>query len=84
MIGQAISIAGQGGKSGRWVAEAVVPTWGGLSGVPDAGLRESGDSLTAAQESAEAIGGRQPEEPNGMKQQNKQMRPAFSAEGSVR
>ncbi len=30
MTSKSISIKGQGGKSGRWVAKAVVPTSGGL------------------------------------------------------
>jgi hypothetical protein len=67
MIAKSISIKVQGCKSGRCVAKAVVLTSGGLSGVPDSGLRESRDSLTIIQESAEAIVGGQPEGPNGMK-----------------
>ena len=41
MIAKSISIKVQGCKSGRCVAKAVVLTSGGLSGVPDSGLRES-------------------------------------------
>jgi hypothetical protein len=66
MIAKSISIKVQSCKSGRCVAKAVMLTSGGLSGVPDSGLRESRGFLSAIQESAEAIVGQQPEGPNGM------------------
>ena len=69
MIPKSISINGQGCKFGRCVAKAVVLTSGGLGRVPEAGLRGSRGSLTAAQESAEAIVGQKPEGPNGMERQ---------------
>jgi len=57
MIAKSISIKGQGCKSGRCVAKAVVLTSGGLDRVPEPGLRGLRGPLTASQESAEAIVG---------------------------
>jgi len=57
MIAKSTVIKGRGGKSGGRAAKAVDLTSGDLRCVPDLGLSDSQEPLTAAQESAEGIVG---------------------------
>ncbi len=55
MTAKSISIKDAQRRSGGCVRKAVVLTSGGLGGVPAMGLRESRETLTAIQKSAEGI-----------------------------
>jgi hypothetical protein len=57
MIAKSMVIKGWGGKSGGRAAKAVDLTSGDLRCVSATGLRPSQEGLTAAQKSAEGIGG---------------------------
>ncbi len=56
MTAKSISIKDTQRRSGGGVRKAVVLTSGDLGGVPAMGLRESRETLTAIQKSAEGIG----------------------------
>ena len=55
MIAKSISIKGAKCRSGDCALKAVILTSGGLHSVPATGLRESRETLTAMQKSAEGI-----------------------------